>query len=125
MKNFKKNTRQIFKIVYNSLVICKKKKIGGLINMSKKEFVDAYAKATGETKKRSEEFVNQFLETVEKTLLNGDSVQFVGWGTFEVKERAARTGINPQTKKEIKIPAKKVVKFKVGKKLADSVAEGK
>lgn len=125
MKNFKKNTRQIFKIVYNSLVICKKKKIGGLINMSKKEFVDAYAKATGETKKRSEELVNQFLETVEKTLLKGDSVQFVGWGTFEVKERAARTGINPQTKKEIKIPAKKVVKFKVGKKLADSVAEGK
>ena len=125
MKNFKKNTRQIFKIVYNSLVICKKKKIGGLINMSKKEFVDAYAKATGETKKRSEELVNQFLETVEKTLLNGDSVQFVGWGTFKVKERAARTGINPQTKKEIKIPAKKVVKFKVGKKLADSVAEGK
>ena len=125
MKNFKKNTRQIFKIVYNSLVICKKKKIGGLINMSKKEFVDAYAKATGETKKRSEELVNQFLETVEKTLLNGDSVQFVGWGTFEVKERAARTGINPQTKEEIQIPAKKVVKFKVGKKLADSVAEGK
>ena len=125
MRNFKKNTGQILKIVYNSLVIYKKKKIGGLINMSKKEFVDAYAKATGETKKRSEELVNQFLETVEKTLLNGDSVQFVGWGTFEVKERAARTGINPQTKKEIKIPAKKVVKFKVGKKLADSVAEGK
>ena len=93
--------------------------------MSKKEFVDAYAKATGETKKRSEELVNQFLETVEKTLLNGDSVQFVGWGTFEVKERAARTGINPQTKKEIKIPAKKVVKFKVGKKLADNVAKRK
>ena len=125
MKNFKKNTRQIFKIVYNSLVICKKKKIGGLINMSKKEFVDAYAKATGETKKRSEELVNQFLETVEKTLLNGDSVQFVGWGTFEVKERAARTGINPQTKEEIQIPAKKVVKFKVGKKLADNVANAK
>ena len=125
MKNFKKNTRQIFKIVYNSLVICKKKKIGGLINMSKKEFVDAYAKASGETKKRSEELVNQFLETVEKTLLNGDSVQFVGWGTFEVKERAARTGINPQTKKEIQIPAKNVVKFKVGKKLADNVANAK
>ena len=125
MKNFKKNTRQIFKIVYNSLVICKKKKIGGLINMSKKEFVDAYAKATGETKKRAEELVNQFLDTVEESLLKGDSVQFVGWGTFEVKERAARTGINPQTKEEIQIPAKKVVKFKVGKKLADNVAEGK
>ena len=93
--------------------------------MSKKEFVDAYAKATGETKKRSEELVNQFLETVEETLLKGDSVQFVGWGTFEVKERAARTGINPQTKKEIKIPAKNVVKFKVGKKLADNVAKRK
>ena len=90
MKNFKKNTRQIFKIVYNSLVICKKKKIGGLINMSKKEFVDAYAKATGETKKRSEELVNQFLETVEKTLLKGDSVQFVGWGTFEVKKKSSK-----------------------------------
>ena len=93
--------------------------------MSKKEFVDAYAKATGETKKRSEELVNQFLDSVEEVLLNGDSVQFVGWGTFEVKERAARTGINPQTKKEIKIPAKNVVKFKVGKKLADNVAKRK
>ena len=125
MRNFKKNTGQILKIVYNSLVIYKKKKIGGLINMSKKEFVDAYAKATGETKKRAEELVNQFLDTVEETLLNGDSVQFVGWGTFEVKERAARTGINPQTKEEIQIPAKNVVKFKVGKKLADNVANAK
>ena len=86
--------------------------------MSKKELV-------GETKKRAEELVNQFLDTVEETLLKGDSVQFVGWGTFEVKERAARTGINPQTKKEIKIPAKNVVKFKVGKKLADNVAKRK
>ena len=90
--------------------------------MSKKEFVDAYAKATGETKKRAEELINQFLETVEEALVNEETVQFVGWGTFEVKERAARTGINPQTKEEIQIPAKKVVKFKVGKKLADKVA---
>ena len=93
--------------------------------MSKKEFIEAYAKATGETKKRAEELVNEFLLTVENSLIKGETVQFVGWGTFEVKERAARTGINPQTKKEIKIPAKKVVKFKVGKKLADNVAEGK
>jgi len=93
--------------------------------MSKKEFVDAYAKATGETKKRAEELVNQFLETVEETLLKGDSVQFVGWGTFDVQKRAARTGRNPQTGKEIKIAAKKVVKFKVGKKLADNVAKRK
>ena len=93
--------------------------------MSKKEFIEAYAKATGETKKRAEELVNEFLLTVENSLIKGETVQFVGWGTFEVKERAARTGINPQTKKEIKIPAKNVVKFKVGKKLADNVAKRK
>ena len=93
--------------------------------MSKKEFVEAYAKATGETKKRAEELVNEFLGTVEKSLSKGNSVQFVGWGTFAVQKRAARKGRNPQTGKEIKIAAKKVVKFKVGKKLADKVATSK
>ena len=91
--------------------------------MSKKEFVEAYAK--GETKKRAEELVNEFLGTVEKSLSKGETVQFVGWGTFGVQKRAARKGRNPQTGKEIKIAAKKVVKFKVGKKLADKVAKGK
>ena len=91
--------------------------------MSKKEFVEAYAKSTGETKKRSEELVNEFLGLVEKTLVKGDSVQFVGWGSFGVQKRAARKGRNLQTGKDIKIPAKKVVKFKVGKKLADKVAK--
>ena len=84
--------------------------------MSKKEFVEAYAKATGETKKRAEELVNE-------SLVKGETVQFVGWGTFDVQKRAARTGRNPQTGKEIKIAAKKVVKFKVGKKLAEKVAK--
>ena len=93
--------------------------------MSKKEFVDAYAKATGETKKRAEELVNAFLETAEEFLVKGENIQFVGWGTFEVKERAAREGRNPSTGKPIKIDAKKVVKFKVGKKLADKVADAK
>jgi len=87
--------------------------------MSKKEFVEAYAKATGETKKRAEELVNEFLGTVEKSLIKGETVQFVGWGTFDVQKRAARTGRNPQTGKEIKIAAKKVVKFKVGKPLVE------
>ncbi len=91
--------------------------------MSKKEFVEAYAKATGETKKRAEELVNEFLGTVEEALVNGESVQFVGWGTFEVQKRAARTGRNPQSGEEITIAAKNVVKFKVGKKLADKVAK--
>ena len=89
--------------------------------MSKKEFVDAYAKATGETKKRSEELVNQFLDTVEESLLKGDSVQFVGWGTFDVQKRAARTGRNPQTGEEIKIAASKAPVFKAGKSLKDAV----
>ena len=93
--------------------------------MSKKEFVDAYAKATGETKKRAEELVNEFLGTVEKSLAKGNSVQFVGWGTFGVQKRAARKGRNPQTGKANKIADKKVVKFKVGKKLADKVAASK
>ncbi len=93
--------------------------------MSKKEFVDAYAKATGETKKRAEELVNVFLETAEEFLVKGENIQFVGWGTFEVKERAAREGRNPSTGDTIQIEAKKVVKFKVGKKLADKVAEAK
>ena len=93
--------------------------------MSKKEFVDAYAKATGETKKRAEELVNAFLETTEESLVKGESIQFVGWGTFEVKERAAREGRNPSTGAPIKIEAKKVDKFKVGKKLDDKVAEAK
>ena len=91
--------------------------------MSKKEFVEAYAKATGETKKRAEELVNEFLGTVEEALVNGESVQFVGWGTFEVQKRAARTGRNPQSGEEITIAAKNVVKFKVGKKLADKIAK--
>ena len=91
--------------------------------MSKKEFIEAYAKATGETKKRAEELVNEFLLTVENSLIKGETVQFVGWGTFDVQKRAARTGRNPQTGKEIKIAAKKVVKLKVGKKLAEKVAK--
>ena len=90
--------------------------------MSKKEFVDAYAKATGETKKRAEELINQFLETVEEALVNEETVQFVGGGTFGVHERKERVGRNPQSGEEIKIAAKKVVRFKVGKKLADKVA---
>ena len=77
--------------------------------MTKKEFVEAYAKATGETKKRSEELVSEFLLTVEKSLVKGDTVQFVGWGTFTAQKRNARKGRNPQTGKEIKIAAKKLL----------------
>ncbi len=90
--------------------------------MSKKEFVEAYALKSGESKKRSEELVNDFLKLVEESLLKGKDVQFVGWGSFSTKKKAARTGRNPKTGESIKIPAKKVLKFKVGKKLADAIA---
>ncbi|MDK9580000.1 HU family DNA-binding protein [Sneathia sanguinegens] len=93
--------------------------------MSKKEFVEAFAASTGESKKRSEELVSEFLKLVEKCLIEGNDVQFVGWGTFATKAKAARKGRNPKDGTEIEIPAKTVVKFKVGKKLADAVAEAK
>lgn len=90
--------------------------------MTKPEFIVEVARNAGVTKTDAEKVVNASLETIEKALSKGNSVQFVGFGTFEVRERAARTGINPKTKQKIKIPAKKAVAFKVGKKLKDSVA---
>lgn len=93
--------------------------------MSKKLFVEEFSKLTGETKKRSEELVNAFLDTVETLVIKGEDVQFVGWGAFKVQTREKREGINPKTQEKINIPAKKVLKFKVGKKLAERVAESK
>ena len=90
--------------------------------MTKKEFVEKLqAKGNFETKAAAERAMDTVLGTIEDTLLTGDNVQFVGWGTFEVKEVAARTGRNPKTGEEIAIPAKKAVKFKAGKSLADKV----
>jgi DNA-binding protein HU-beta len=65
------------------------------------------------------------LDTFKDTLKKGDKIQLIGFGSFEVAKRAARKGVNPQTKKTISIPAKKVVKFKAGKELKDMVAKGK
>ena len=92
--------------------------------MTKKEFIDLYAaKGNFETKADSERKLNTLLDLFEEVLVKGDDINFVGWGKFEVKETAARTGRNPKTGEEIKIEAKKVVKFKAGKGLADKVAE--
>jgi DNA-binding protein HU-beta len=89
--------------------------------MTKKDFIDIYAEKTGESKKKAGELVEAFLDVVEASLSKGDTVQFVGWGTFEVKTTAERIGRNPKTGVEIKIPARKAVKFKAGKKLSDKV----
>jgi DNA-binding protein HU-beta len=89
--------------------------------MNKAEFVAKFAEKAKESKNRSADLVDAFLNTVEKSLLKGETVQFIGWGSFEVKKTAARKGRNPNTGAEIKIPAKSVVRFKAGKGLADKV----
>ena len=89
--------------------------------MNKSELVDAIAKDTGLTKKDSEVAVKAFVEAVSKALSKGDDVQLVGFGTFSVGKRAARTGRNPKTGETIKIKASKSPKFKPGKALKDKV----
>ena len=89
--------------------------------MNKTELIAAIAAKTGATKKSAEESVNAFIDVVTETLKKGDKVQLVGFGSFDVKKRAARKGRNPQTKEEIKIPASKAPKFKAGKALKDIV----
>ncbi len=89
--------------------------------MNKTELVEAIVKKTEETKKVTEESVNAFLDVVTEALAGGDKVQLVGFGTFEVIQRAARKGKNPQTGEELKIPASKAPKFKPGKALKDIV----
>ncbi|WP_068268686.1 HU family DNA-binding protein [Caviibacter abscessus] len=93
--------------------------------MSKKEFIEAFAAKSGENKKRSEELLNHFLNLIEENLLEDRDVQFVGWGSFSTKIKEARNGRNPKDGSVISIPAKKIVKFKAGKKLADAVANTK
>ncbi len=89
--------------------------------MNKAELVAAVAEKTGLKKGDAEKAVKAFSEVVAEELANGGKVQLVGFGTFEVVERPARTGRNPQTKKKMKIAASKAPKFKAGKALKDSV----
>ena len=91
--------------------------------MTKAELVTSIAEKTGLTKKDSEKALAAFVDTVTETLAKGDSIQLVGFGTFEVRERAAREGINPRTKEEIEIAATKVPAFKAGRALKDAVSE--
>ena len=90
--------------------------------MNKSDLVSAMASAAGITKTQAQSALNSFLDSTGEALKKGDKLILVGFGTFSVSSRAARTGRNPQTGKEIKIKAKKVVKFKAGADLANSVA---
>ena len=82
--------------------------------MNKAEFVKAVAKNVNSSQVDAERFINAVLDEISNALANGDSVQFIGFGSFSTKNRAARIGINPQTKEKITIPKSKVVLFKAG-----------
>ncbi|MBE7008949.1 MAG: HU family DNA-binding protein [Ruminococcaceae bacterium] len=89
--------------------------------MNKADLVAAMVEKSGLTKKDAEKALNAFTASVEGALKKGDKVSLVGFGTFEVRKRPARTGINPQTKKPIKIKASKAPAFKAGKGLKDAL----
>ena len=91
--------------------------------MNKAELVATVAEKAGLSKKDSEKAINAAFDAITGALVAGEKVQLVGFGAFEVKERGARIGRNPQTKAEITIPATRVASFKVGKALKDAVAK--
>ena len=90
--------------------------------MNKAELINAVAEKAALSKKDSEAAVNAALEAITGALSDGEKVQLVGFGSFEVKKREARVGRNPKTKEAIEIPASKVPVFKAGKALKDAVA---
>jgi len=90
--------------------------------MNKNELIEQLSDKTGFTKSDTQKFINAYVEVVSKTLKKGQDVQLVGFGTFKVTKRKARTGRNPQTGSVLKIPAKKVPTFRAGKALKDNVA---
>ena len=89
--------------------------------MNKTELVAAIAENAGLTKKDADKALKAFIDVTTGALKKGDKIALVGFGTFEVVKRGARTGRNPQTKKAIQIPASKAPKFRAGKGLKDAV----
>ena len=90
--------------------------------MNKTELIDAVAAQSGQSKAATAAVLEGMIETIKDALLKNEPVQLIGFGTFEVAERAAREGRNPATGAALSIAATKVVKFKVGKGLAEAVA---
>ena len=91
--------------------------------MNKAELINAAAEKAGLSKKDTEAAVDAAIKAITEALAAGDKVQLVGFGSFEIRARAARIGRNPKTKEEIKIPASKVPAFKPGKARKDAVAK--
>ncbi len=93
--------------------------------MNKSELIAAVATKTNASKATVSTIIDAAIVSITDALSKGESVQFVGFGTFSVQERKARTGRNPQTGKEIKIPAKKVVRFRPGSALSAAANQAK
>ena len=91
--------------------------------MNKAELINAVAEAADVSKKDAEAVITATVEAITAALQEGEKVQLVGFGSFEVKKRAARVGRNPKTKEAIEIPASAVRTFKAGKALKDAVAK--
>ncbi len=89
--------------------------------MNKAQLIDAIAGDSGLTKADAKKALDSFINVTSGALKTGDRISLIGFGSFSVSERSARTGRNPQTGKEIQIAAKKVVKFKAGSELSDEV----
>ncbi len=89
--------------------------------MNKGDLVNKIAEECEMSKAAADKAVNSMLKTITSAVSTGDKVALIGFGTFSVTNRAAREGRNPQTGKTMQIPAKKIVKFKAGKNLADAV----
>lgn len=89
--------------------------------MNKSDLISQMASDAGITKAQAQSALNSFVDSTANALKKGDKITLVGFGTFSVSKRAARTGRNPRTGKEIQIPAKNVVKFKAGSELSSNV----
>ena len=89
--------------------------------MNNTELVNAISEKSGISKVQSKDALDAMIASISEALIANDKVSLIGFGTFSVAEKAARTGINPATKAKIEIPARKVVKFKAGSELTDAV----
>ncbi len=91
--------------------------------MTKSELITSISEKAGITKKDSEKALTAFIDSVTEALSSGEKVQLVGFGTFEVRERAERTGVNPRTQEKIIISASKVPAFKAGSALKEAISD--
>ena len=116
-------TNRLYEFINNwrAILISMNKTVGGTVTMNKTELIAAVAEKAELSKKDAEKAVKALTEAVAEELKKGGKVQLVGFGTFEVSERAAREGRNPQTGAAMKIAASKMPKFKAGKALKDMI----